>query len=75
MKRRQLSQGLMLESEQKLATSRAAVINGASRGEKMTKEELRMNKELLKEVASIKKQGLFENVSERCTSRKVTTID
>ena len=58
-----------------MAAHRAACINGASRGEKMTKEEIRMNRELLKEAASMKKQGHFANVAERCTSRKITTIE
>ena len=35
-------------------------MNGGKRGEKMTKEEIRLNKELLKEVSMIKKSGNME---------------
>ena len=39
----------------------------------MTQEELRMNRELLKEVVKVKKQGNFENVFEECVNKKVTS--
>lgn len=48
---------------------------GASRGEKMTAEELRMNKESLKEVSKIKKEGNFDALLEQCASKKVTKFD
>lgn len=53
--RRKHAMGVMLESEQRIAELKAMEVNGANRGEKMTKEELRFNKDLLKEVAKIKK--------------------
>ena len=48
--------------------------NGASRGQKMTKEEVRYNKGLLKEVGKIKKEGQFEGLLERCAEKKVTVL-
>ena len=39
-------------------------MNGAKRGEKMTREEIRFNKELLKEVSKIKKVGNFDELLE-----------
>ena len=54
---------------------KALEVNGANRGEKMTKEELRFNKDLLKEVAKIKKQGAFVNINEVCASKKITNFD
>jgi len=41
----------------------------------MTREELRMNKDLLKEVAKIKKQGHFKNIFEECVSKKISNLD
>ena len=73
--RRRHAQSLMKESEQRMAESKAAEVNGAGRGEKMTKEELRFNKDLLKEVAKIKKQGAFVNIHEVCASKKITNFD
>ena len=73
--RRKHAQNLMIESEQRLAEMKAAEVNGANRGEKMTKEELRFNKDLLKEVAKIKKQGAFNNIHEVCASKKITNFD
>lgn len=57
--------------EKRLAT----LMPGALRGEKMTAEELRMNKESLKEVSKIKKEGNFNALLEQCASKKVTKFD
>ena len=73
--RRKHAMGVMLESEQRIAELKAMEVNGANRGEKMTKEELRFNKDLLKEVAKIKKQGAFTNIHEVCASKKITNFD
>ena len=73
--RRKHAMGVMLESEQRIAELKALEVNGANRGEKMTKEELRFNKDLLKEVAKIKKQGAFTNIHEVCASKKITNFD
>ena len=75
LRRRKHAMGVMKESEQKIAALKALEINGANRGEKMTKEELRFNKDLLKEVAKIKKQGAFTNINEVCASKKITNFD
>jgi Asp-tRNA(Asn)/Glu-tRNA(Gln) amidotransferase C subunit len=73
--RRQHALNLMKESEDKHQKLQAAAQNGATRGQKMTSEEIKFNKGLLKEVSKIKKEGQFENLFERCTSKKVTTFD
>ena len=39
----------------------------------MTREELRFNKELLKEVSKIKKEGNFNQLIDQCKNKKVTT--
>jgi len=62
-KRRQHAQNLRIESEQKMAELHEASINGANRGQKMSNEEIRMNKELLRKVAEIKKEGHFVGIS------------
>ena len=46
--------------------------NGAGRGEKMTKEELRMNREMLMEVSKLKKNGDFNNFFQ-CADKRVTS--
>ena len=60
--RRQHAQNLILETTEKHRLIEQQCANGAKRGEKMTKEELRMNKELLKEVSKIKKTGNFKSM-------------
>ena len=37
----------------------------------MTREEVRLNKELLKEVSKIKKQGIFNNLLEEVGNERV----
>ena len=68
--RRQHAQNLMNETAEKNSGS------GGKRGEKMTKEELRFNKELLKEVSKIKKQGNFNSLLEQCQTEnnKITNL-
>lgn len=75
LKRRNHARGLMLEADVKIKEQAEAQVNGAARGEKMTKDEYKLNKDLLREVAKIKKGGHFVNISERCTSRKITNFD
>ena len=41
----------------------------------MSKEEYKLNKDLLREVARIKKGGHFEGINERCASKKITNFD
>lgn len=41
----------------------------------MTTHEYKLNKDLLREVAKIKKEGHFVDISARCTSRKITNFD
>ena len=53
--RRQHAHQLMAETSAKHTALQEQCANGGRRGEKMTKEELRLNKELLKEVSKIKK--------------------
>lgn len=74
-KRRNHARNLMLEADEKMKKMAAEQVNGAARGEKMTMDEYKLNKDLLREVAKIKKGGHFENISERCTSRKITNFD
>ena len=70
LERRQHAQNLMNETADKNSG------NGGKRGEKMTKEELRFNKELLKEVSKIKKQGNFNSLLEQCQTEnnKITNL-
>ena len=63
-KRRTHAQNLMNESLSKQRKEDAQLMNGGKRGEKMTKEEIRLNKELLKEVSMIKKSGNMEQLLE-----------
>ena len=56
----------MHETEEKHRLIQEASANGGKRGEKMTKDELRLNKELLKEVSKLKKQGNFDSLVEEC---------
>ena len=65
----------MREADQKHNLRQEQCANGGGRGEKMTKEELRMNKELLKEVSKLKKQGDFDNKVFQYTNKKVTHND
>ena len=62
--RRTHAQNLMNESLSKQRKEEAQLMNGGKRGEKMTKEEIRLNKELLKEVSKIKKSGNMEQLLE-----------
>ena len=55
LERRQHAQNLMNETYGKHQINSEQCVNGGKRGEKMTKEELRFNKELLKEVGKLKK--------------------
>ena len=74
-KRRQNAINLMKESEENYAKRVAASVNGANRGQKMTAEELRLNKDLLKQVSVIKKEGRFDNLFEKCFDRKITRVE
>ena len=65
----------MKESEENYAKRVAASVNGANRGQKMTAEELRLNKDLLKQVSVIKKEGRFDNLFEKCIDRKITRVE
>jgi len=39
----------------------------------MTREELLINKELLREAAQLKKRGEFEDLFEKCGNKKITS--
>ena len=39
--------------------------NGGKRGEKMTRDELQLNKEILKEVSKIKKEANIDDLLEQ----------
>ena len=41
----------------------------------MTHEELRLNRELLKKVSQLKKEGGFDSIIQNCTFKKVTNCD
>lgn len=71
VQRRQHAQNLMLETSEKHRIIQEQCANGGKRGEKMTKEELRLNKELLKEVSKIKKSGNFKNLLDQVQNEKV----
>ena len=73
--RKQHAQKLMTESNQKYLQMQQAAQNGGNRGQKMTTEERRYNRELLKEVIKIKKEGQLDDIFERCTSKKVTSYE
>ena len=60
--RKQHALNLMLEANEKQRRDEALGANGAKRGQKMTKEEQRLNRELLKEVSKIKKEGNFNDL-------------
>lgn len=65
----------MMESNAKYERQQILSQNGGNRGQKMTAEERRYNRELLKEVIKSKKEGQFENIFERCTNKKVSSYD
>ena len=71
--RKQHALNLMLEANEKQRRDEALGANGAKRGQKMTKEEQRLNRELLKEVSKIKKEGNFNDLYMQCTNKKVTS--
>ena len=71
--RKQHALNLMLEANEKQRRDEALGANGAKRGQKMTKGEQRLNRELLKEVSKIKKEGNFNDLYMQCTNKKVTS--
>ena len=64
----------LLRDADNLWQKRQKSSNGASRGHKMSKEESRYNRGLLKEVGKIKKEGQFDGLLERCVDKKVTVL-
>lgn len=77
MQIKQHAQNLIREADAKRAKELSESANGAKRGQKMTAEELRFNKQLLKEVSKIKKEGNFAALLEQCnnSNTKVTKMD
>ena len=68
------AQNLANETSAKNTILEETTGNFGKRGEKMTREELRLNKELLKEVSKLKKQGNFESLLQECSeNNKITT--
>ena len=65
----------MLNAEEQYQKKIAAAQNGANRGQKMSKEEIKYNREILKTVSQHKKGGLLNNVFEKTASKKVTTLE
>ena len=49
--------------------------NGASRGQKMSLEEIKFNKHILKTVSETKKAGEFVDIFEKCKIVKVTALE
>ena len=49
--------------------------NGANRGQKMSKEEIKYNKNILKTVSENKKAGHLTNIFERCAINKITNFE
>ena len=73
--RRQHALNLLKETEERHKLRQSECANGASRGERMTSEELRFNKGLLREVSKMKKDGNFNDLVQQCTSKKVSKFD
>ena len=71
VERRQHAHQLMHETSEKHRIIQEQCANGGARGEKMTREELRLNKELLKEVSKIKKQGNINDLLEEVGNERV----
>ena len=65
----------MLKAEEQYQKKINDAQNGANRGQKMSKEEIKYNREILKTVSQHKKGGLLNNVFEKCASKKVTTLE
>ena len=60
----------MMEAKKSINAERSAIAK-PSQGQKMTKAEFLMNRDLLREVAQIKKQGEFEKLKEFSSAAKV----
>ena len=65
----------MINAEEQYQKNLEQAKNGGNRGQKMTKEEKRYNKEVLKTVSQSKKEGKLNNVFEKCAQKKITNLD
>ena len=75
MERRRLGRQWMINAEEQYQKNLESAKNGANRGQKMTKEEKRYNKEVLKTVSQSKKEGKLSNVFEKCAQKKITNLE
>ena len=75
MERRRLGRQWMINAEEQYQKNLEQAKNGANRGQKMTKEEKRYNKEVLKTVSQSKKEGKLNNVFEKCAQKKITNLE
>lgn len=73
--RRKLGKQWMLAAEEQYKKSIEEAQNGANRGQKMSPEELKMNKHILKEVRDAKRKGEFAELYTKCISKKITNFD
>ena len=62
----------MQNAEEQYQKKIANASNGANRGQKMSLEEIKYNRHILKTVSEHKKEGLLNNVFEKCASKKIT---
>ena len=72
--RRRLGQQWMKAAEAQYLKNLEEAQNGANRGQKMSPEELKYNKKILKEVRDIKRQGEFKDIFEKTASKKITNL-
>lgn len=63
---------IMIEAQRKARPMDRSAIVPLVKGQKMTKAEYMMNRDLLKQAAQIKAQGAFEHLNEIIKNRKVT---
>ena len=73
--RKKLGQQWMLAAEEQYQKNAESAKNGANRGQKMSLEELRLNKHILKEVRDAKRKGEFTDLYTKCINKKITNVD
>ena len=72
--KKKLGQQWMLAAEELYQKNLEQAKNGANRGQKMSPEELKFNKHILKEVRDVKRKGEFLDLHEKCSSKKITNL-
>ena len=73
--RKRLGTQWMLAAEDLYQKKIEAAKNGAARGQKMSLQEIKYNKDVLKTVSEQKKAGMLNNVFEKCVSKKITELE